>query len=199
MSEFALQVQDIDENGKSFSFPLSPAWVEATLADANLHADPAAPPGSIQVHAQKNGNEYLVEGRVQASLTTDCVRCLGAAKVPVDTKFATLFSRSANTGPREHARRADETFDSREDENEDEDDLSREEFSGHEIVLDDLVREYLVLEAPMQPLCSADCQGILVPEHVRPPEDVFGPSDGKVDPRLAPLLRLRDKVPPNKE
>jgi uncharacterized protein len=194
MSEFALQVQDIDENGKSFSFPLSPPWIETTLADANLRADPTAPPGSVEVHAQKNGNEYLVEGRVQASLITECVRCLGVAKVPVASKFATLFSRAAGSGPREHGRGVEETFDSREDDAGS--DLSREEFSGYEIVLDALIREYLVLESPMQALCSADCQGILVPAHVRPPEDVFGPSDGKVDPRLAPLLRLRDKVPP---
>jgi uncharacterized metal-binding protein YceD (DUF177 family) len=208
MSEFVLQVQDIDENGKLFSFPLSQSWLETTLAEANLHADPAAPAGSVTVHAQKNGTQYLVEGRVQTSLTTECVRCLGAAKVLVDTKFATLFNRVAGAMTRDPTRdptrdhghrQVEETLDSRQLDEEDEDDLSREEFSGHEIALDDLVREYLVLESPMQPLCSADCQGIAMPANVRPPADVFGPSDGKVDPRLAPLLRLRDKVPPNKE
>lgn len=194
MSEFALQVQDIDESGKDYAFALREAWIETALADANLHADPSEQPGSLTVHAQKNGSEYFVEGRVQAPLTTECVRCLGVAKVPVDTRFATLFTRVA--GPVRTAG-AEETVDS--DEDEDEDELSREEFSGHEIVLDGLIREYLVLEVPMQPLCAPDCQGIAVPKHVRPPEDVFGSSDGKVDPRLAPLLRLRDKVPPNKE
>jgi uncharacterized protein len=194
MSEFALQVQDIDETGKDYTFPLPHAWLETTLAEASLHPDPAAAPGLLQVHAQKNGSEYLVQGRVQVELTTECVRCLGPAKIPVDTQFVTLFKRVAGTGPREHARElaAELEFDS----DEDGEDLSREEFSGHEIALDGLIREYLVLESPMQPLCSADCQGIAVPKHVRPPEDVFGPADGKVDPRLAPLLRLRDKVPP---
>jgi uncharacterized metal-binding protein YceD (DUF177 family) len=52
---------------------------------------------------------------------------------------------------------------------------------------------------PMQPLCSEACQGIAVPKHLRPPEEVFGTKDDRVDPRLAPLKRLRDKVPPNKE
>jgi hypothetical protein len=53
----------------------------------------------------------------------------------------------------------------------------------------------------MQPLCSEDCTGIAVPKHVQPPEDVFGggATDTKVDPRLAPLLRLRDKVPPKRD
>jgi uncharacterized protein len=194
MSEFELQVHDIDESGKSYVFELTPRWLETTLADAGLHADPSVPPGTLRVHAQKNEQDYLVEGHLQAALVTECGRCLGVAKLPVDTRFATLFSRGSSQPAHAPAAAAEHEADEEDDE-----DLSREEFSGHAIVLDALIREYLVLEVPMQPLCSPDCQGIAVPAHVRPPEDVFGPSDGKVDPRLAPLLRLRDKIPPNKE
>jgi len=209
MSEFALQVPDIDETGKDYSFDLTRSWLDQTLADANLRADPKAPEGTLEVHAQKNGTEYLVEGRVRAALITECCRCLGPAAVPVDTRFATLFfhragaaSGPAGSGKKADGRHAaghaqheevDETFDA------DDDELAREPFTGHEIALDSLIREYLVLECPMQALCADTCEGITVPEHVRPPEDVFGSSDTTVDPRLAPLLRLRDKVPPNKE
>jgi len=193
MAEFALQIHDIDESGKSYVFELTPTWVETTLAEAHLQADPSAPAGSLRIHAQKNGEEYLVEGHLQAALVTECGRCLGVAKLPVDTRFASLFSRASGQPARGAAVEELEADDA------DDEDLSREEFSGHAIVLDELIREYLVLEVPMQPLCSPDCQGIAVPKHVRPPEDVFGSSDAKVDPRLAPLLRLRDKIPPNKE
>lgn len=210
MSEFALQVVDIDETGRDYSFELKQPWLESALADANLHADAEAPPGTIELHAQKNGTEYLVNGRVVANLTTECGRCLGVAKVPVDTRFATLFARAAHAvGAHGHnhnkeAAHAANTSEAEEEFDGDDDELAREEFSGHEIVLDGLIREYLVLECPMQPLCSEGCTGIAVPKHVQPPEDVFGRggSDTKVDPRLAPLLRLRDKVPPkpdNKE
>ena len=191
MSEFALQVHDIDESGKSYEFELTPAWLETALADAHLHADSSTSAGTLRVHAQKNGQEYLVDGHLEVTLVTECGRCLGVAKVPVDTRFATLFARGAGQAAGESVE-----LDS---DGEDDEDVSREEFSGHAIVLDELIREYLVLEVPMQPLCSPDCKGIAMPQHVRPPEDVFGPSDSKVDPRLAPLLRLRDKIPPNKE
>jgi uncharacterized metal-binding protein YceD (DUF177 family) len=203
MSEFALQVVDIDETGRDYSFELKKPWLESSLADANLHADPEAPAGTLKVHAQKNGAEYLVEGHVQVSLTTECGRCLGVARVPVDTRFATLFTRSAHTtgGHHKDGAHASNTSDIDDEVDGDEDELAREEFSGHEIVLDGLIREYLVLECPMQPLCSEDCTGIAVPKHVQPPEDVFGrdAADSKVDPRLAPLLRLRDKVPPKRD
>jgi uncharacterized metal-binding protein YceD (DUF177 family) len=185
MAELVLHVQNIDETGKDYAFELTHAWLDALLRDAALRADPASGPGHLQLHAQQNGsNEYLVNGTLEAALLTECGRCLRDAKLPVKTVVATLFSRVGGKGKPLPA--VQELSD---------DDLQREEFVGQEILLDDLVREHLVLEVPMQPLCSEQCTGIPVPESVRPPEDVFA-SAGSVDPRLAPLQRLRDKLPP---
>ncbi|HEY2734670.1 MAG TPA: DUF177 domain-containing protein [Polyangiales bacterium] len=198
MAELVLHVQDIDETGKDYTFELTPAWLEATLRDASLRADPAYTSGRLDVHAQQNGTEYLVNGSVSAHLITECGRCLGDAKVEIEAQFATLFHRGTGklherkAHVHEHAHELDDLA-------LDDDELQREEFVGHDIPLDELVREHIVLEVPMQPLCSESCQGIPVPEKVRPPEEVFGTKDERVDPRLAPLKRLRDKVPPNKD
>lgn len=205
MAEFVLHLPDIDDAGKDFAFELSPTWLDSYLQDATLRHDPEHGPGELEVHAQENSSgEYLVTGSVHAHVITECSRCLGEAKVPVDTTFATLFVRTAG---RPHAQGAgrvrQERYERHEGDAEDEDDLAREEFSGNEIHLDELVREHIVLEVPMQPLCSEACQGIDIPAHVRPPADAFingegsgGKGTGAVDPRLAPLQRLRDNVPP---
>jgi uncharacterized protein len=197
MAELVLHVQDIDETGKDYTFELTPAWLDTTLRDATLRADPAYTSGRLDVHAQQNGTEYLVNGSVSAHLITECGRCLGEAKLDVETQFATLFHRGTsklhNERVHTHTHEVDDLALA------DDDDLQREEFVGHDIPLDELVREHIVLEVPMQPLCSEDCEGIAVPKQVRPPEDVFGTKDERVDPRLAPLQRLRDKVPPNKD
>jgi uncharacterized metal-binding protein YceD (DUF177 family) len=233
MAEFVLHVPDIDEVGKDYAFELSPAWLDVQLRDATLRADPAAGPGAAQLHAQQNGTEYLVTGTLRAQLLTECGRCLGDAKVPVDVEIAVIYTRGPSPSRPPHARtraeapapaetsarpavRADrkarpaarartdqkprsparERSAAEEDLAED-DGLQRETFTGNDIAVGDLLREHLVLEVPMQPLCSEACQGIPVPQHLRPPEDTFGPStDGAVDPRLAPLQRLRDNVPP---
>jgi uncharacterized protein len=64
-------------------------------------------------------------------------------------------------------------------------------FSGDEIRLDDLVREHLVLEIPMQPLCRPDCPGIDVPEAIKGPKHLEAhPAAPDLDPRLAPLLAM---------
>src|ERR1700753_2862642 len=93
MPELVPRVQDIDETGKDYTFELTPAWLDATLRDASLRADPAYTSGRLDVHAQQNGTEYLVDGSVSSHLITECGRCLGDAKVEVDTQFATLFHR----------------------------------------------------------------------------------------------------------
>ncbi len=188
MAELVLHLHDINERGKDYSFDLSTAWLEEILAEAGLRPDPDHPTGHLDVHAQENDAEYLVNGKLDVDMVAECARCLGNAKVPAHLSFTYLFSRNVKPADLDA-----EEFDPEEDTS-----LSREPFSGQQIVLDDLVREHLVLECPMQPLCAPDCKGIPVPAHIRPPADVFAPSDGGVDPRLAPLLQLRDKLPPKR-
>ena len=204
MAEFVLHVQDVDEAGKDYAFELSHAWLDAHLSDATVRHDPAFGPGKLQVHAQQNGGEYLVTGTLNVHVLTECGRCLGEAKLAVNTVIGTLFARTAGrpSGTHGHAahgheRRAhaEQRYERHADDEADEDDVPREEFSGNDIVLDDLVREHIVLEVPMQPLCSESCTGIAIPAHLQAPADVF-PGAGAVDPRLAPLQRLRDNVPP---
>jgi uncharacterized protein len=57
-------------------------------------------------------------------------------------------------------------------------------YDGETVVLDDLVRDELLLGIPMIPLCSESCAGI------RPQNPDGGAASG-VDPRLQPLLALK--------
>jgi uncharacterized protein len=58
-------------------------------------------------------------------------------------------------------------------------------YEGEEVVLDRFVREAILLESPIFPLCSEACEGI------RPASDSAPVSEGAVtDPRLLPLLEL---------
>src|SRR4030065_464925 len=104
MAEFVLNVHDIDEDGKDYSFPLTASWLHRPLAGLAARARGLRPEAD------------------ELELTPE--------------------------------------------------DLDREFFTGDRIVLDDLVREQLILEAPMQPLCRQDCPGIPVPAHLRPPPEL---------------------------
>jgi len=184
MAEFVLDVHDIDEVGKAYEFAIRRAWLAEALAGTDVRAPASGPEGRLTMHAHKQGEDVVIVGRVSASLVTDCSRCLEDATVPVDVEVGAFMT----------ARRLDQP-----DPDELElspEDLEREFFSGDRIVLDTMVREHLLLEVPVQPLCQEDCSGIPVPESVSGPD--LARSDG-IDPRLAPLLSLVGRVKPTEE
>jgi uncharacterized protein len=184
MAEFVLKVHDIDDRGKDYEFPLTAGWLDSALSETPLRRNPAAPEGSFHLHAQRNGQEILVRGQLQAELLVECSRCLGDTALHVHAPLTALLSSGPDDADPEDVELSEE-------------DLDRARFVGNEVILDELVREHLVLEAPMQPLCSEECPGIPIPDHVRPPTDDF--DGGALDPRLAPLQQLRGKLSGNKE
>ena len=70
-------------------------------------------------------------------------------------------------------------------------------YDGETVVLDDLVREAIVLELPISPLCSEDCAGMRSDPSLSR-EVVERLDQAKIDPRLAPLAdlaaKMRDKL-----
>ena len=178
MFELVLQVQDIDERGKDYDFELTPSWLDGALSETALKRNPHAEGGRLHVHAQRNGIDILVTGKVDASLLVECGRCLQETPLDVHADITALLSPSDDGQPEELELAAE--------------DLDRGTFVGHELALDELVREHLLLEVPMQPLCSPDCAGIEIPAKVRPRPEDFGA--GATDPRLLPLQQLRAKL-----
>ena len=183
MAEFVLKVQDVDERGKDYEFPLTAAWLDAALSETPLRRDPAAPEGRFSLHAQRNGHDILVRGELETDLLVDCSRCLGDTKVHVHAPLTALLTSGADSIPEEVELSSE--------------DLDRARFVGNEVVLDEIAREHIVLECPMQPLCSDACPGIEIPDHLKPPAEEFGGAG--VDPRLAPLQQLKGKLSRNKE
>jgi uncharacterized metal-binding protein YceD (DUF177 family) len=183
MSAFVLQIQDLDESGKDWTFAIGRDWLASALRDTEL--GPGAEDGRLDVHAQRNGSDVLVQGHIHAELAAKCARCLNDVSLPVELTMASLYSpvRTRPRGAEEIEVRLDE--------------MNRDYYSGAVIELDSMVREHLLLEAPMKPLCSEGCEGIAVPEHLRPPEEVFGAS--APDARLAPLMKLKEKLMKNEE
>jgi uncharacterized protein len=188
MSTFVLPIQDIDDSSKRWSFVIEPAWLRAALVDTGLHVADDATNGSLEVDAQRTGNDdILVRSHLRANVLAECARCLGDVPVPVDLDVTSLLLPDS--------KRPKSTTDDADVEG---DELDLEYYSGEKIVLDDIVREHIVLEEPMQPLCREDCPGIPIPEHVRPPAD-FGEPEETIDPRLSPLMKWKRKLAQNEE
>ncbi len=183
MSTFVLQIQDLDEAGTDWNFVIGTDWLGSALAETELSA--GSTDGQLSVHAQLNGTDVLVQAHLEVELMATCARCLGDIALPVDLAVTALFS------PQHMRPHGSHEIDVQLDE------VNRDYYSGSQVVLDPMVRECLLLEAPMKPLCSETCEGIPIPEHLRPPDEVFG--DAAPDSRFAPLLKLKEALTKNEE
>ena len=110
----------------------------------------------------------LVQAKLNASIQAECVRCLTSSAQSLKTDFTELFSFSYRNDP--------------------ESDLILPE-DGY-IDLGPLVREYMVLEIPINPLCHPDCQGICAICGEAQGDQIHHHEMNAIDPRLAILKTL---------
>ncbi len=186
MPALLIPIHNLDNVGKDFVFALDASWLRSAFGETGVTGDVSVP-GEVAVHAQRNGSEILVHGRAQARLITECGRCLSPVALDVACDLAALYAPG-------QPRRADRPDEAEEDLALDPDEPDREFYQGEEVVIDDLVRDYLLLELPMQPRCEPECS---VPGLVAPQTEESGE---EIDPRLKPLLKLaRGEHEPDKK
>jgi uncharacterized protein len=173
--EFSISVTDLDAGGKDAAFVVRPAWVRGALEGCEATTQGAD--GSITVRVSKSDADVIVAGTLDVPLTIPCARCLE----PVDFRVSKPIAAIAVLPKKVAPAGSDYEFTAEE--------ADMIPYDGENVVLDDLVRDELVLETPMYPLCSEDCPGIAAP--LGSSETVSQPEADTVDPRLAPLLRLK--------
>ncbi len=189
-AEFSFPVSDLDAGGKHFQLPIRAAWLRGAFEGTQVGAPDGD--GTLDVRLSKSGNDVVVHGTIAADLVVPCSRCLEPARVPVREEMGVL----AVPGPAAASRRGQRG--QRENSADDDDEAGADgeadiiPYDGDVLVLDDLVRDELLLGIPMIPLCSEACPGIR-PER-SPSSDASGPPEDEIDPRLRPLLRLKNKT-----
>lgn len=125
------------------------------------------------------GDRMLVEAKLSGEAILECSRCLGVFRMPVSLSFDEEFVEGE---PRE------------ETEEEAEDQRTISFFEGDEIDLTDALRDNVLLELPMKPLCSEECKGLCPKCGQNLNEGVCSCQETiSVDPRLAKLQDLLQK------
>ena len=182
MSAFVLSLPEVEKEGtKHLSFPVTLGWLREALADTDVTAEKGADEaeaGRLEVQASKTGSDLLVQGHVTAALEAPCARCMAAVSHHADVRFTSLLS------PRAGAMTLPEELELTPE------DLDRETFDGDEVALDALVREQLLLDLPMRLVhqegaCDPEVAGYLSSDAAQA---------ARVDPRLAPLLALKQQL-----
>ncbi|MCD4812625.1 YceD family protein [bacterium] len=128
-------------------FPLSIAQAKLDLGDE------ARVQGAVSVilSIHKVSEKVFIRGEIHAQLQLVCARCLEAFERPVDTNE--FFLMAVPFFLKQQRRQS---------ENEQllEDDPATIVYEADQLDLLPEIRNFLILNIPMKPLCSLDCQGI---------------------------------------
>jgi len=179
---FVVPVHDLDVAGRSVHFDVTPAWLRGALEGCEIQ--PAEAGGSLEAHLSKTGNDVLVQGQIDVDLVVPCARCLSPVALRPHIELSLLLYPAA--GASTQGRPAGAKGKSQEDATEfSAEQADTDTYEGEEVVLDRFVREAILLESPIFPLCSEGCEGIR-----RASESLPASGQAVTDPRLLPLLEL---------
>ena len=173
--EFPVSIAELDAGGREYEFAVRAAWVRGALEGTDATA--AGPDGKLAVRISKSGHDVVVRGQLDIELKTQCARCLKDVTIHLEHPLTALMVPASEM----RGGRAGEEVELSAD------DLDVVPYSGETISLDEVVRDELVLEVPIVPLCSEDCPGISPP----PAPEGEATGEAAIDPRLLPLLRLK--------
>ena len=175
MANFTINLEDIKTFEKQFNFVLDFEWLKESFNECNEFEIPEQT-GDAKVWVIKDGKDIYVRGEVKVKLKTICVSCLEDISLDIDGKFTVIFTpRSQSTEFKDDIELTEK-------------DLITEYYEGEEIILDNIFRETILLEVPIAPRCSENCEKwkeYLKKEDEKPAEEV--------DPRWAPLLNIKLK------
>ncbi len=141
-----ISVKSIPETGKEVGLQLGKEWFERwRQEDPGLEFTQANIRGAVNL--AKHGRDILIRGHLEGRLALACSRCLEPFDAPVASEFEVLLVPAPGG------------------EVADKEELSAQEldldfYSGETVDLEALVREQIILLAPLKPLCQEDCRGL---------------------------------------
>lgn len=99
MPLFIISAGDIETPGLTIDADIPPAWIAEELAEAEVTSaladadDPASAPlhGHVTARLSRSGTDIVVRGRVAASVSMPCARCLRPSKVDIDGELSLLL------------------------------------------------------------------------------------------------------------
>jgi uncharacterized metal-binding protein YceD (DUF177 family) len=217
--ELVIPVADLEQGPKHAVFVLSERWLRRALEGTEATV---TVPGKLDVTLNKNAGSVLVRGQLEADLTLPCVITLDPVPISVRTEVVLMLSpkAGATTAHESHVARrrarpevkspdsADKTgqekparaknhgkFEGKWDEAPvlTEELAGQDTYDGHEIALDDFVREFIILELPMFPRRS-DLPTDQTAANPPLPADSQPGGDKPLDPRLSPLAELKSRL-----
>lgn len=215
---FCVGLHELEDGPRELEGTVSAEWLDKLLDDTDVrHGSDEA--GRLSLVLTKNGPDVLVQGFLDVTIGVPCARTLDPAIYRIRPDIFLLLSPKSgapatpksprrahgkkNAATRAGGRHSDED----QDEELSGEEAARDTYSGDQIVLDEFLREFILLEVPMIPL-REDLRDL--PFEANPPlpgdqDHASGNSASRngaskasevdsLDPRLSPLREIKARL-----
>jgi uncharacterized protein len=135
----------------------------------------------VDLRAERQVTEVRIRGAFEAQVVVPCSRCLEPVSIPIDARFDQFYASNA-----EHPLSGEIELQER--------DTEIGFFSGDLIDVSDIVREQILLELPMKPICQEFCKGLCPHCGKNRNLESCNCESLLVDPRLVELLKLKNRM-----
>lgn len=161
---------------------------EITFAQAfdaesiNLEDEMAQITGPLELTGTARRSSLIarLKGNLRGNLEIDCSRCLQPFTFELNRAFEIDFVTLENYGASSHETELSST------------DLSLSVYDGEQIDLNEVVREQVLLNLPMQGLCKNDCAGLCEFCCGNKNTNLCNCATKEIDPRWSALKQLRN-------
>lgn len=177
-------VADLERQPIDFDESLAPGtidFVEEIHQIGTLHT--AGRVDLLKEHREARDivDDIRIRGSLQTRIEVACARCLEPVEQPIDTSFDLIFRPAgADSDSTDHAISASET--------------EIGYYEGDGLLLEDVLREQILLALPAKILCSEECRG-LCPECGRNRNtDPCDCAAASTDPRWSSLQAIRSQM-----
>lgn len=136
---------------------------------------------TVEAVASLVSEEVRVRGELQVRVETECSRCLERMGIPVHKPFDLFYRPSRTLQPTSRGEEIE---------------LKRPELDvgfmvGDKLEFNDTLRELILMEMPMKPICRPDCRGLCLQCGTNLNAGTCGCSAEEVDPQWSPLRALK--------
>jgi len=137
-----IPIAEIPDEGLPLSYSEDPAELDLAVSGVRF-----LQPIAVDLILVKAAQAISARGRIKTSVTCECVRCLSRLLVPLDIPVATQFLPALPPLPPGEYQMPSEAAEDY-------------YYQDDVVVLDDLVRQEVILAVPFRPQCRADCRGL---------------------------------------
>jgi len=172
-----VDLQNISRSPRQFDLTFQPDWWREGSGDIQIRG--LEGPLSVQLTVSRNGERFVMNGRLAGKLRLVCDRCLETYRFSLSRDFQLSLALP-------------ESWESVEEETELKiEDLTVGFISNTKIDLDDIIREQIYLALPIKSLCGNTCAGLCSRCGANLNQETCGCSENSGHPAFLKLKELQ--------